>query len=231
MKGKSSNFFWPSFTDLMTSMFFIMLVLFVLSYVRLKIKVEDLDKKLRVYNLVEENLKPLKSDTVLFRYESVYKRYTLAFDVKFKTGLEILNPSTLDTPSPDETLNQINDAGFKLKQLIDSLYVRRLENPELEKVSYLVIISGYASELEDNDEFKEYQRSYNRAWNLWNHWKSRGIDFEDEKYNGLVDLQISGNGLGGVGRYKRDPEKGFINETKNQRFIIQVIPKIGDSQL
>jgi len=66
MKGKSSGFFWPSFTDLMTSMFFIMLVLFVLSYARLKIKVDDLDKKLRVYNLVEENLKPLKKDSTFF---------------------------------------------------------------------------------------------------------------------------------------------------------------------
>ena len=35
MKGKGSDFFWPSFTDLMTSLFFIMLVLYVLTYLKL----------------------------------------------------------------------------------------------------------------------------------------------------------------------------------------------------
>jgi hypothetical protein len=230
MKAKGSGFFWPSFTDLMTSMFFIMLVLFILSYARLKIKVDDLDRKLKVYNLVEENLRPLKSDTFLFRYEEEFKRYTLAFDVKFKVGMEILNVSSLDTPDPSETLNQIRSAGLKLKQLINSLALRRKENPELSKVSYLVIISGYASDLNENNEFKEYQRSYNRAWNLWNHWKSLGINFEDASFQNLIDLQISGNGLGGIGRFERDPNSGFENEAKNQRFIIQVVPKIGDTR-
>jgi hypothetical protein len=35
MKGKDSGFFWPSFADLMTSLFFIMLVLYVLTYLKL----------------------------------------------------------------------------------------------------------------------------------------------------------------------------------------------------
>jgi hypothetical protein len=230
MKSKSSGFFWPSFTDLMTSMFFIMLVLFVLSYARLKIKVDDLDRKLRVYNLVEENLKPIKSDTSLFRYEKEYKRFTLSFDVKFKTGMEILNEGTLDVPNPKLTLRRINEVGMKLKSIINDLYERRQADSSLSNVSYLLIISGYASDLENSSEFIEYQRSYNRAWNLWNHWKTRGIEFDDEKYKDLVDLQISGNGLGGLGRFKRDPENKFQNEAKNQRFIIQIVPKIGDTK-
>ena len=36
MKKKSEGFFWASFTDLMISLFFIMLVLYVLTFVRLK---------------------------------------------------------------------------------------------------------------------------------------------------------------------------------------------------
>ena len=86
---KKNNVFWISFSDLMTSLFFIMLVLYVLTFVMLKVKekqlidmVEDLERKLAVYELVEQNLEPLKKDSLLFRYEPEYKRFTLAFDVE-----------------------------------------------------------------------------------------------------------------------------------------------------
>jgi hypothetical protein len=78
-------------------------------------------------------------------------------------------------------------------------------------------------------EDQDYLRSYDRAYSLWLHWKNIGIDFEDKKYKGLIDLQIAGNGWGGVGRFQYDPQDHFINEAKNQRFIIQIVPKIGDT--
>lgn len=57
-----------------------------------------------------------------------------------------------------------------------------------------------------------------------------------QKYNELLDFQIAGNGIGGIGRV----EKKYISdkldeneEMKNQTFLIQIIPKIGkiDSEL
>lgn len=228
MKSKGSGFFWPSFTDLMTSMFFIMLVLFVLSYARLKIKVDDLDKKLRVYNLVEENLKPLKKDSTFFVYENEFKRFTLAFSVKFERGKYNLTPNELVDYSI--SLVKIDEAGQKLKNVINNLAQERVQRPELANVSYLLIISGYASNLGDGQMFNDYRLSYNRALSLWDRWRFIGIDFETNNYKGLIDLQISGNGWGGVGRFDRDPDYGFINEAKNQRFIIQIVPKIGDTK-
>ncbi len=228
MKSKGSGFFWPSFTDLMTSMFFIMLVLFVLSYARLKIKVDDLDKKLRVYNLVEENLKPLKKDSTFFVYENEFKRFTLAFSVKFERGKYNLTPNELVDYSI--SLGKIDEAGRKLKNVINNLAQERAQRPELANVSYLLIISGYASNLGDGQMFNDYRLSYNRALSLWDRWRFIGIDFETNNYKGLIDLQISGNGWGGVGRFDRDPDSGFINEAKNQRFIIQIVPKIGDTK-
>ena len=228
MKSKGSGFFWPSFTDLMTSMFFIMLVLFVLSYARLKIKVDDLDKKLRVYNLVEENLKPLKKDSTFFVYENEFKRFTLAFSVKFERGKYNLTPNELVDYSI--SLGKIDEAGRKLKNVINNLAQERAQRPELSNVSYLLIISGYASKLGDGQMFNDYRLSYNRALSLWDRWRLIGIDFETNNYKGLIDLQISGNGWGGVGRFDRDPDSGFINEAKNQRFIIQIVPKIGDTK-
>jgi hypothetical protein len=56
---------------------------------------------------------------------------------------------------------------------------------------------------------------------LRNYWRDKdGVDFEGRSYKGLIDLQISGNGWGGVGR--------LHNEQDNQRFLIQIFPKIGD---
>ncbi|MCB0752206.1 MAG: hypothetical protein KDC52_12085, partial [Ignavibacteriae bacterium] len=84
MKKKNGEFFWVSFSDLMTSLFFVVLVLYVLTYIMLKREqdklqstVENLEQKLEVYDLVEKNLKPLKDDSQLFRYEEKYKRFTL----------------------------------------------------------------------------------------------------------------------------------------------------------
>ena len=235
MKNKGNNFFWLSFSDLMTSLFFIMLVLYTLTYINLKKKekelqntVDDLKHKLEVFELVEQNLKPLKQDNVLFRYEPQYRRFSLAFDVHFKTGLKEINTDELD--NYDSTVNNIDKAGNQLKLIIDNLQQQKLNDPKMKNVSYLLIISGYASQLLIPDPKSDYRLSYDRAYNLWEHWKNIGIDFENSKYDGLIDLQISGNGWGGVGRFQRDAQSNFANEKKNQRFIIQIIPKIGDTK-
>ena len=235
MKKNGHNFFWLSFSDLMTSLFFIMLVLYVLTYITLKAQekklkeiVEVQKEKLAIIETVEENLKPLKEDTVLFHYESDYKRFTLGFNVKFVLGQTQINESDLENYS--YKFDNIDKAGIKLKSIIDKLQIQKASDPKLKNVSYLVIISGYASHLLSGGQNDDYLRSYNRAYSLWQHWKNIGIDFEDKKYSGLIDLQISGNGWGGVGRFEVDPQNHFENETRNQRFIIQIVPKIGDTQ-
>ena len=235
MKNKGNTFFWLSFSDLMISLFFIMLVLYTLTYINLKKKekelqdtVDDLKHKLEVFDLVEQNLKPLKQDSVLFRYEPLYKRFTLGFEVHFQVGLSEIDSNELD--NYNSTITKIDQAGRQLKLIIDNLQKHKLDDPKMKNVSYLLIISGYASQLLINDEKRDYKLSYQRAYSLWQHWKNIGIDFEDYKYDGLIDLQISGNGWGGVGRFQRDAQNNFENEKKNQRFIIQIIPKIGDTK-
>jgi len=219
MKTKKDNSFWPSYTDLMTSLFFIMLVLYVLTYVRLNSTIKLQKEKLAIIEAVEQNLKPLKEDTVLFKYEKEYKRFVLAFDVKFKSGKFLLKYDEIET-DPIATLTNINLAGQKLLQIIDKLnFERNKPNSKLSNVSYLVIISGYASKT--GLLFDNYDLSYHRALHLWDYWMYNNINFEDPKYEGLLDLQIAGNGLGGTGR--------DIEDEKNQRFIIQIVPKIGNA--
>ena len=234
MKKKGESFFWTSFADLMTSLFFIVLALYVLTYIMLKKKekelvntVADLKHKLEVYELVEQNLKPLKQDTLLFRYEENYKRFTLAFDVNFALGKSQIQRGDLN--NYDVTATKIESVGKQLQITIDNLARNKADNPAMNNVSYLVIISGYASHLVSGSQISDYELSYQRAYNLWGYWKNIGIDFEANKYKGLIDLQIAGNGWGGVGRFERDPENFMANETKNQRFIIQIVPKIGNT--
>lgn len=232
--NRNKDFFWISFSDLMTSLFFVVLVLFVLTYVMLKQKekdlvdtVDNLKQKLEVYNRVEQNLKPLKENKELFKYEENHKRFTLAFDINFKVGeYKIKEGNIIDY---NKTERKIKEVGEELKKTIDILAKERKINPKMEKVSYLLIISGYASKLRAGRLVNDYELSYKRAFNLWKYWVNNEINFEIEKYKGLIDLQISGNGWGGVGRFRRDPENNFVNESKNQRFIIQIVPKIGNT--
>lgn len=224
MSNKKSDFFWASYSDLMTSLFFIMLVLFVLvfsvmkkSLLELKESESELKRKLKVFELVDKNIQPLKRDTTLFEYQKKYKRFKLAFDVKF-----YLNKDNLSDPrqiyNPEYTQKQIIKAGRKLKSIIDTLNSKRKEELELKNISYVVVIAGYASTI--GEENSNYQLSYRRALSLRDFWKNNNINFEDRKYSELVDLQIAGNGEGGIGR--------TIVDEDNQRFLIQIFPKIGD---
>lgn len=220
MKKTKNDFFWPSFTDLMTSLFFIMLTLYIITFAQLKRKNKVLESQLKIIKTVEANLEPLKKDKELFNYEEEYSRFKLAFDVKFQDDkFSILVDN--DLVNPVATRKKIDDAGKKLKDVVDNLKLEKDQNKDLDKVSYILVIAGYASK--DNNPIRllhNYELSYQRALNLWQYWKSIGIDFEAPAYKGLIDLQISGNGWGGVGR--------LSNEKDNQRFLIQIFPKIGD---
>jgi len=219
MKEKSTGFFWPSFTDLMTSLFFIMLVLYVLTYVMLKRTIKAKEDQLKIITAVEGSLEPLKKDKQFFKYEEEYKRFTLRFEVEFENNKYGLVPNELKNYAL--TIYNIKEAGIKLKNIIDTLKKNKDNNPNLKDVSYTLVIAGYASHT--GQEQENYQLSFNRAYSLWYYWKNElGIDFEMPLYNGLIDLQVAGNGWGGVGRIQPD------NSEKNQRFIIQIMPKIGD---
>ena len=62
MKEKDSGFFWPSFTDLMTSLFFIMLVLYVLTFIKLQSEKKATEKQLNKIKEIEKALKALPSE-------------------------------------------------------------------------------------------------------------------------------------------------------------------------
>ncbi|MGN7986149.1 hypothetical protein ACTJKC_02355 [Pedobacter sp. 22226] len=218
MKSKN-DFFWPSFADLVTSLFFIMLVLYVFTYIQLKHKNIVLEEKVKIIETVEANLVPLKQDTALFEFEERYNRFKLAFDVKFNADRAVIL-SDNDLINPEYTRKKIQEAGLKLRSVIDDLKRKKELDPKMKNLSYILVIAGYASKDYNPKRLAHnYELSYKRALSLWAYWKyAMGIDFESPGYKNLIDLQISGNGWGGVGR--------LDNEDDNQRFLIQIFPKI-----
>ena len=104
MNNKSGSHFWPSYSDLMTSLFFIMLVMFVLTIVSLRnslLEAERLRKiseeQLRSIQQIQEAVNQLPTD--YFEEDAINKRWVLkrSFSPKFNArdfNISVLNDTT-----------------------------------------------------------------------------------------------------------------------------------------
>jgi hypothetical protein len=225
-------------------MFFVMMVLFVIAFQSFESEknrylaiIEELNmkdsiirvqaEKYRIIEAVESNLESLKEHRELFVYEEKYKRYRLAFDIQFKIGRVGINPN--DVTNYYSTKRKIDLVGIELRKVVLELMERRRQDPEkFKEVSYLIVVTGSASNLPNDNVQKNYYYSYSRALSLYQYWKAElGIDFDAPHYHDFIEFQIAGSGIGGVGRFNYDPPF-FLEERKNQRFLINIIPKIGE---
>lgn len=199
-KKKESNFFWASYADLMTSLFFIMLVLFVLSVAMLKKQQRATTIELNAIKEVQNAVKELPKE--YFSYQEQHKRFSLNKQIQFDPASSKIKP---------EYGEYLLNVGKSVQKLIESLKVKYAD----QDIRFMVVIEGMASK--DNYLYND-ELSYQRALSLYRFWEKNNIQFDSK----ICELQIAGSGTGGVGR-----ELGR-NEYKNQRFLIQVIPKIGD---
>jgi hypothetical protein len=209
---KNRDFFWLSYSDLMTSLFFVMLVLFVLIYTMQSSMIAELDAKNQVLKAAQEELDKINEikksleniDPTYFVYNKEYKKHILNIKVGFNTG----SSNMLDMN--EATRIQIRDAGLALEQLMTTL-------PTAEDVKYLIVIEGQASRdgAPVNDEL-----SYKRAIALRNFWFGWNPDLNTVLPN--CEVVIAGSGQYGVPRDNPD------NPPRNQRFLITIIPKIGE---
>ena len=84
MTQKKESFFWTSYSDLMTSLFFVMLVLFILVIVLLHKRMEATETQLLEIKKVEQSTKDLSRD--YFQYRPDYKKYVLTIQVRYPAG-------------------------------------------------------------------------------------------------------------------------------------------------
>lgn len=221
----------------MTALFAVVLVLFVLSYYNLNKKKEELEnlvkikeKEAAILNKVKSNFKIFETEPDIFYFDTIYNRIQLKFQINFKTGYEFYHIREQDIDGDfSKTKRNLDALGRKFRTIINSFKVQKDTDPAMKDISYLMVISGSASRLVGDDEYQSSILSYNRALFLYKYWKDYlGIDFDSPEYHEIIELQISGVGFGGIGRYN-DPYNpdNLTEEKKNQRFVISIAPKIG----
>jgi outer membrane protein OmpA-like peptidoglycan-associated protein len=209
LRQRDDDAFWPSYVDLMTSLFVVVLMLFVFSFAAYSITRINLQREMNSYRVRAENYNRLQNiDAAIaglankneFEYQKEYKRYVFREEVHFDRGV-----STID-PSYDDFLLR---SGRAITNLVATLRA----DPAKRGIKYLVIIEGMAS----RDNYKDnFALSYRRAYALYAFWNDHKIGFDKD----VCEVIIAGSGTDGVGRYPS------AQEARNQRFLIQIIPKV-----
>jgi len=217
-KGNKKSLFWTSYSDLMTSLFFSMLVLFVVVVVamgrvnkqlkgaldRANITIEQQNQVLKL----QEQFRTLANSTCLEFDEE--KRMFYAKDF---VGIEIFEPN--DPEIKPEYIEKVDNVGKDIKRIIDSLSISS------RNFKYQLVIEGTAAipykELRagtyNKDNYDMYLLSYRRALTLYKRWQH--LNFRESN----TEIIIAGSGFNGINRDKKI-------EDNNKRFVIQIIPKI-----
>lgn len=197
-----------SFSDLMTSLFFVVLVLYVLTYIRLKRQQDNLqveNEKLNQILKLEQQFKPLQNDK-----DFIYLKDCKKYISKVLSKVEIFEPNKITIKKKYKTATI--DIGKQLESLLQNL------NTNNSSFSYLIIIEGNMANTWDRKYSKNnnyaYITSYKRALAVYQLWTKNNIDLR--QYNS--EILISGSGFNGLCR--------DVIEDNNKRFSIQIIPKI-----
>ncbi len=209
-KKKRESFFWTSYSDLMTSLFFIMLTLFVLAIALLHREVVQIGKDRDATEAELQKINEIRTavqsiDSTYFSYDPAYKKHILKTEVKFQKGSADIND--LDQATKNELL-AVRD---RIKDFLDDLMAKDRD------ASYLLIIEGQASK--DNYALNN-QLSYDRALSLFKFWFPNQKETTLQFYSLPCEVVIAGAG------YMEGKPRADKNED-NQRFLIQIIPKPG----
>jgi predicted small secreted protein len=209
-KKHKESYFWTSYSDLMTNLFFVMLMLFILAIALLHREMVQIGKERDATKAEIEKINEIRNaiqniDTTYFQYVPEYKKHILKTSVKFHTGSSNIND--LDQATQTELL-AIRDT---IKSFLENLLEKDSE------ASYLLIIEGQASK--DGYSLNN-QLSYERALSLFKFWfpdqKSTTLSF----FNMPCEVVIAGAGY--MEGKPRDPDNIL-----NQRFLIQIMPQSG----
>ena len=198
---KKDSIFWVSYSDLMTSMFFIMLVLFVLSTGYLKSVLDTTKGQLKKIEELQAAVKELPKD--YFVYQPQYKRFKLNKEIHFDAGSSRIKR---------KYYSYLKKVGTSILKLVNNL--SQDERYKKFDIKYLIVIEGMASK----DSYKyNYELSYKRSLALYKFWKANNIIFDPN----ICEIQIAGSGTDGIREFSG------ANERKNQQFLIHIIPKMG----
>lgn len=189
-------------------LYIITLINLLKSKKELEDKYEATKSQLELIENAEKSVLELEKEG-FFKYNQEYKRFEMEKQIQFAP-----NQHMIIDPGDREYLRKI---GFSILNFTNKL---KLNSENKDKIKYLIIIEGQASD-DSGPHLRDfnYELSYRRAKALYDLWVlDNYINFDKN----LCEIHISGNGTGGVGRYK--------NEKLNQRFLLQIIPKIAEGK-
>ena len=209
-KKNKGSYFWTSYSDLMTNLFFVMLMLFILAIALLHREMVQIGKERDATKAEIEKINEIRNaiqniDTTYFQYVPEYKKHILKTKVKFQTGSSNIND--LDESTKTELL-AVRDT---IKSFLDNLLLKDSD------ASYLLIIEGQASK--DNYSYNN-QLSYDRALSLFKFWFPDQTNTTLRFFNLPCEVVIAGAG-------KMDGKPRDEVERNNQRFLIQIMPQSG----
>jgi len=213
-KNKDENNYWISYSDLMTGFLIVFIILTFAVYKNYKHKAKEIEVLLNEYKKIEEIKSALNNlNSKYFVFDTANKRHELSIKVLFPPGKYNI---------PAKYRKECINAGKELKRVIDNV-----SNAD-SNIRYLVIIEGMAAKYNNPKEkwknsdpkYKErtYVLSYKRAKALYELWDDNKMKFKSNN----VEIILAGSGWFGAGRYHGK------EEDKNKRFLIQIIPKIGE---
>ncbi len=241
--NKNSSF-WISYADLMTSLFFIMLVLFLVVLGRLfytgKVTVDVAKLRREIAELREENkqlsvrIKDLQEELnqvngdkdateeqlnklrELFNVQKKIDSKYFIYDEKFQRFTLRNFTALFKTNSPD-----IMDIPYAQRQdllnigkSLKQTFEKAQSDVKTKSAQYLLIVEGQASK---DNYANNYELSYSRALSLVKFWNKNGIKFPSN-----CEIIISGSGQSS--KFRNTPDI----PPKNQRFVIHILPKPGE---
>lgn len=263
---KNRESFWPSYVDIMTTLFAVMLILFAVSYARFKLKEGQLEMLVNEYKDIIDVYSTVDAidKTGYYAYDKQYLKHTLTVSIAYQDKeYDISNKLQYDLTNKtkaDQVREKIRRAGREVQNIISDLE----ENSENSKnIKFLIVIEGQSSKIpfNDNDWQNNETLSYLRANFLKKFWTDPVSEggcglfqrTSENDVNSKCEIIVAGSGEGGVPRYYY---KGGINpmsqnpteekyssiknvspedfaawrnvEQRNQRFLINIIPIIGN---
>ena len=108
MEDNNRTSFWPSYVDIMTTLFAIMLVLFVVSYSRFKIKEQELLKIANKYEEIKSIYRAVENiDSTYFEFNKQFVKHIFRIQVTYQTGEFELNKLEDDLKDKSDWLGSL----------------------------------------------------------------------------------------------------------------------------
>lgn len=265
-RDRDRSSFWPSYVDIMTTLFAIMLVLFAVTYGRFKLREGQLEMLVNEYEDIIDVYSQVDAidKSKYYAYDSQYLKHTLTVSIAYQDKeYNIANKLEYDLTDPqraNQKRDSIRQAGILVQKTIQNL---EKIGKNSKNIKFLVIIEGQSSKVpfNDNDWQNNETLSFLRAEFLKKFWTdpvSKGgcglfKNTSENDINSKCEIIVAGSGEGGVPRYYY---KGGVNpitenpqeekfpglkgltltelpawksvEQRNQRFLINIIPIIGN---